>query len=175
MNLLDTPATEAEREAQIARMCTLRNVPTDIVEHLRQTEGRTADHIARAVDWLVSTSKFFPTPAELVQALEKTRPRTSFASKDLQPTKAPKTVHIPSPFGGPGITVTITKDWYDDCTACEDTGWAGYWCGPKESEQYSWLTVRRCGNTREHAEHEYVTKCPCGPTNATIQRRRGAA
>lgn len=54
------------------------------------------------------------------------------------------------------------EPWHFDCTGCGDTGWTAHDCDGSSL----------CGRVNTHAPHEYVTPCPCRPTNRTYQRRR---
>lgn len=52
--------------------------------------------------------------------------------------------------------------WTEECSACSDTGWEPHVCDGGEAG--------RCGRRNKHAAHDYVTICPCRPTNRTWNR-----
>ena len=56
--------------------------------------------------------------------------------------------------------LTERAEWRTECTDCDDTGWNYHQC----------KGTAQCGRDRAHAAHEYVTECPCRPTNRTYQR-----
>lgn len=54
------------------------------------------------------------------------------------------------------------EPWHFDDDACGDTGWQLHECDGSSL----------CGRTKPHTPHDYVTICPCRPTNRTFQRHR---
>ena len=165
------PATETERTDEITRLAVLRKAPPDISDYVSLIEGITLDHLRFVVRYLLTTEDFFPTPRQLVDTATRLMPKPAPAPKRLEPSTEARTVKIPNPFGGAPLTVTITKDWYHDCTGCEDTGWRQLWCGDRPSPHYPWLPVQRCGCDGERP-HDYAVRCTCLTTNPTILRRQ---
>jgi hypothetical protein len=87
------------------------------------------------------------------------------------------------------------EPWHFDCESCEDTGWAPHQCdggaaawpeaaGASDdigNRPFSYKALGRltetpgpstCGRRKAHAPHDYVTVCPCRPTNRTWIRHR---
>lgn len=56
------------------------------------------------------------------------------------------------------------QPWRIECEACQDVGWVTHQC-PGDST---------CGRFTQHYAHDYVTRCPCRPTNRTYQRHHQA-
>lgn len=60
------------------------------------------------------------------------------------------------------------EPWQEECEACGDTGWERRRCYPG--------TANTCGHYHcvkgRRAEHTYVERCPCRPTNRTYQRQQ---
>jgi len=65
-----------------------------------------------------------------------------------------------------------------ECLDCKDepNGWRMWWCPGVElagRAQPDDITARHsCGRTMAHAPHSYADRCPCLPTNQTIQRAK---
>src|SRR5690242_2440149 len=60
------------------------------------------------------------------------------------------------------LTQTSDREpWRVECPACDDTGWQQHACDG---------THGLCGRQQVHAEHDYVERCPCRPTNRTYAR-----
>ena len=121
----------------------------------------------------------FPTPSELradVTAILRARPVPPRPERQSAPIPG-RRVEIPTPYGP--LTVTVTKDWYADCAACDDAGWQDHWCPGEvgEASPRVWWTDGLCG--RRHREtdggHHWASRCLCALTNLTIRRRDGRA
>ena len=161
--------TAAECQAQLRRLMVLRNPPTDIGPYVELLSAASADELARGVTHALKNRTFFPVPAELFADCEQVRPRDTWRSSIHQPEDGDTfTHHIPNPFGGKGITVTVHRNWKYDCADCGDSGWFEMWCGEGESA----LMHRPCGRRYEHAPHAWVQPCACWRSNPTVMARR---
>lgn len=56
-----------------------------------------------------------------------------------------------------------TEPWHDECEDCRDTGFRFHQCG---------VNGRHCGHRICRTGHDFVSVCPCRPTNRTYQRSR---
>lgn len=54
------------------------------------------------------------------------------------------------------------EPWHHECASCGDTGWQPRTCDGSDV----------CGRHKQHAAHDYVSVCPCRPTNRTYQRNQ---
>lgn len=128
--------------------------------------------IDQAVRVLVRSARFLPTPAEVRAEALKFIPAAPPEPDKSAPLERPYDIPLPT-----GKTIHVTREWFDDCDVCRDSGWRPFWCPggiDAENPTYDSRTMP-CG--RKHRDldggHEFVAQCRCYHTNPTIQRRIG--
>lgn len=162
-------------EAQLGRMVGLRNMPDHSAAYWEALSGFSEDFVAAGIAKAIRTRTFFPAPAELVQDCEQAAPRETWkAEPQWARSGEARTVHIPNPFGGKGITVTVERDWTYFCTACQDSGWRSLWCGIDGRTRKAWHDAATCGRDEGHLEHEWVAQCACWNSNPALLKKRAS-
>ncbi len=122
--------------------------------------------LQEAVGRLMRSERFFPSVADIRGACDRVRGHTF------------ETFTVPAP------SALLADDdprlWYA-CVACQDSGWAPYWCvgslqaQPARPDQY--LTIGVCGSAacsrfgQKGYGHEFMRKCVCVATNPKIRER----
>jgi hypothetical protein len=171
------------RRDQFSRLLVLRNAPEELAEWIFQTRDIPDDVLEAAISHAIKTRVFFPVPAELradadagtVFALSS--PLLIERETDRERRLA-EPLTITGRIGEDTFAIPIEREWRYDCTTCNDSGYAEFWCGPRGADprpgQAPWWPVRPCNHRHEHAPHSYVTACACVETNPTIRRRADA-
>ena len=164
-------------DAQMGRLIVLKGWPDSVDEHFGALHDIPADLFTAAVDQALKTRTWFPVPAELRADADMVRlaVRVPLPAEDPPPEGEWIEHHIRNPFGGPGITVRVNREWRHDCETCSDTGFASVWCGdPNAPQRKPWYELRTCDRRGAHYAHEWVRQCTCWDTNRTLIRRREA-
>lgn len=164
-------------DQQLGRMFELRGVPEDSEGYWAVMQDVPAEILEAAVLQALRTRVWFPKPAELRMDCDAVAPKRATAvhpTSFLVPLEGTRTVHIPNPFGGEGITVAVGCEIRRECESCEDSGMEKFWCGDGKSARMPWLEVRRCDKRHAHGDHDWSAPCPCVPRNSVIQRRKDA-
>lgn len=162
--------TVDECRGQLKRLNVLRNPPGDVAEYVELLAGATYRELAAGVSLALKNRTFFPVPAELFSDCEQARPRETWRSDVPQPEDGDSfTHHIPNPFGGKGITVTVSKHVESLCSHCDDTGWLTLWCGAGEKAEH---ISSHCGRRGEHGAHTWAKHCQCWESNPTVLSKR---
>lgn len=167
--------TRPEFDAAICRLSLLRGAPDDGDTHFSALQDLPSDVFDRAVTHALRTRSFFPVPAEL--RMDADVAARAARTVDLEPERVVKvtaeTHIIRNPFGGKDITVTVDREWHDDCDRCRDLGVRSWWCGAATT-RYPDMPLMHCGRRGEHGPHEWVDACDCVDWNPTIRRRKAA-
>lgn len=164
-------------DEQMHRMSDLKSAPSRMDAHYEALQDIPTDVLMQGITHALKTRPWFPTPAELradCDAAMRRVPAPVGSRRKFVDVANARTVEILNPFGGPPITLYLTRDWHHDCTNCEDYGYAARWCGETGHSRYPWMELGRCQRPDEHASHEWVEPCHCIETNPTIQRRKAA-
>lgn len=169
--------TREQFDAQLQRMVPLKAMPGDTDGYWEALQDIPNDVLEAAIGHALKTRAWFPTPAELrldADAVRRREPLPAMPRPTVVDLEGVAYVEVRNPLGGPALRLAVTREWRRDCHACDDTGWAAFWCGPDLTDRYPWLRLRRCERADEHHPHEWVVVCGCIPTNPTIQRRKAA-
>lgn len=155
-------------DAQMGRLIVLKGWPDSVDEYFAVLTDIPEDVFTAAITQALRTRMWFPTPAEVradCDAVVRLRPVPTPQAPQFEDIPGGRTVTFPNPFGGPSLTLRITREWKYDCGDCGDTGWASRRCGEGHTH---------CGRRQEHGPHEFVEKCACIHWNPTIRRHREA-
>lgn len=169
--------TRSNFDLQMQRMVPLKAMPGDTDAYWEALQDIPDDVLIAAVGHALKTRAWFPTPAELrldADVVRRREPLPAAPRPKVVSLEGATYVEIHNPLGGEPLRLAVTRDWRRDCEACDDTGWAAFWCGPDMTDRYPWLRLRKCDREDEHYPHEWVLVCGCIPSNHTIQRRKAA-
>jgi len=158
-------------QGQMARMSGLKFAPKELQTHWEALRDMPEPLLAAAVAHAQKTSDEFPSPKMLRMYADQLRARVVPLEEPPDrstPNPTPVEVVIPQT----GQVLPFQRYWRYYCEDCSDSGWLTFWCGETpDVERFPWLVRRRCNRNREHYAHEWVTACPCAPTNPDVQRR----
>lgn len=167
-------AARAKVDDQLARLCGLRFVPTDMTGHREVLAGIELGALADAVGHALRTCREFPTPSELLGYVDQARARTAAHAHPAAVEREIEPVEIPIP--QTDRVVVVTKEYAPECAICLDNGWQPFWCGRKDTISAALIErgvgPNHCGRHVDHPPHEFSAACYCRPTNRTYQRKR---
>jgi hypothetical protein len=155
-------------QGQMARMSGLKFAPKELQTHWEALRDMTEPLLAAAVEHAQKTSDEFPSPKMLRMYADQLRARVvPLEELPDRSTPNPNPVEVVIPHTGQ--VLPFQRYWRYYCEDCSDSGWLTRWCGEKAPKP--WNELQHCGRHREHGAHEWVTTCPCAPTNPDVQRR----
>jgi hypothetical protein len=169
--------TRDDLETQLGRLFILKGAPTDTEPYWEALRDIPVEVLAAGISHAIKTRAWFPAPAEIRHDCDAAKPKKAMAvhpTSRMVPMDGAKTVTIANPFGGEGITVTITEEHQPWCDDCGDSGEVVMWCGDDLSQRWPWLPVAPCGRRHAHAPHDWARHCLCVERNPTILRRKEA-
>lgn len=159
----------AEFDVQMLRMAGLRFMPADLETHWEGLRDLPLVALEGAVGRAVRSQSDFPTPAELRVYADAIGPQAGAGDVDEPDRRV--ALDEPKTFTVPHVEhpLRVTHEWRYDCEVCSDLGMRTFWCG--EGRRQPWIVLERCERRGVHQGHEWVRRCECYDTNATVQRR----
>ena len=149
----------------------LRNPPADVSAYVELLAAADVVELERGVTLALKNRTFFPVPSELFTDCELARPTRTWAPPITKPSEGETfTHHIPNPFGGKGITITVDRNWKYNCADCGDHGWLSMWCGGLAPKEHQFSAA--CGRRNDHTAHEWAQHCACWFSNPDVVARR---
>jgi hypothetical protein len=160
---------------QMRRMNGLRFAPADLGTHWAGLGDLPLDVLTRAVERSIRTRSEFPTPSEVRQDADLSRPTLAPTTAEPEDTRLsePVQVAVAASHLAPEHTIVITHAHAYQCEMCSDTGWETHWCGGTPPRP--WLRLYRCSRGGTHQDHEWTAACACAATNPALVRRRDRA
>jgi hypothetical protein len=157
-----------EFEDEMGRLNGLRFKPADLRTHWEALNDVPLAMLRAAIGRAQKTRTEFPTPFELRQDADAVAHHVRGSTPVLdRSVPLPEPVTIEMPQGVPPLR--IDREWVHDCDVCSDSGMRSFWCG--HDRRQPWLVLERCERPQAHGSHEWVRRCECYETNATIRRR----
>lgn len=158
-------------DAVLAPLIALKFAPATTDGHWQVLRQESEADLVGGVRWALRTRAAFPVPSELGADVSAARTQRAAAAVDTEvrdrPLAKPHTMTLPN-----GIELQITHLHEYHCTACSDSGWSEFWCGPSDAAQKPWHDLKECDRFTHHDGHAWAGRCPCAETNPVVLARR---